>query len=356
MLQETLPSIDNLQAQTIEQLLQIYKLYARVYRYRQEYRRKGFREEFWDSGHEIMIQNFWSYLQTIEEAITKVCTSTSFSEKTDPENVAQDDILEERDIDMINVQTLKQVHKKILRVETVDRHLKCLASKYKQQAAELERVKKASLTVLNQIAVKEFGYKTEPFGYNRFKVSQIAHDLIFEHVLGMLGLVLVQLQSAASEHKTDYSDTVYNFMRICKACCLKEIVRVLIDPRIKYFLFQLAIEFIDKYYTFQGSNFKLTFGKNLYVQDNQPIDVWDKDFRRKTVLFSELKAKNYYICRVNFQKGHKNLMVTFGYYPLETEGIVQKWTTHEHKEAIETCPYCVEELKQNLDYGKLHPK
>ncbi len=134
---------------SIPELLKLYGTCSRIYLLRQEYQRRGFREEFWDSGHNHMIDSLWTKMQKIAKIIEDTIKTESLNSEESKEVIKEDEInitfeenieiSENEDIDRTR---LLKLHHKLEQEELWNRRIPCLIKRREKCAKNLEMLHK----------------------------------------------------------------------------------------------------------------------------------------------------------------------------------------------------------------------
>jgi hypothetical protein len=145
MLQDILEKeITNILEKSIPELLKLYGRYSKVYLLRQEYRKKGFREEFWDFGHANMIDFLWDKMQEICKIIERnveinkeksLLLDRREKEEKDKKILEEEidiEIKEEKEIEIKDNKRLLKLHHKLEQEELWNRRVPCLIKGRKQ--------------------------------------------------------------------------------------------------------------------------------------------------------------------------------------------------------------------------------
>ena len=316
-LSNELPNISN--TDNVKELVNLYNLYYRIYDLRKYYQKKGFKDEYQDFGHTKIIDNIWMNMCLIASKLENIVKINK--EEINKEEINKEEYKEEYKEPKIykRPKQILKAQKKISDESTL-KILPCLRK-------EIEKENKVKDILLNKLfnfiekPIREHLNSREDFknGFKELsdKVMVNIIDCVLVYLIRywfLVNKIIKKRKTKAIEIKYDYflKDIVFKTIKEkYSLCCIKSFYEFIIrTEQLNYFVILLArFILIDPPYCC------------LYVE-------WRDD-------------------KVNIALIHIETNFVARYY------VNPKEIIHEHKHPKE-CDYCIEELKQNLEHGKLH--
>lgn len=306
-LQDELPTIKIEELKDIKILLNYYNLYSRIYNLRQQYRRKGFKEQHQDWGHQNIIDNLWSTMQTIIKKLEELTINIK-----ENENIINE--IEEFDDDPLNIGNIDtpkkaiKTHHKLENEELWNRGIPCLINK----------------NVIDNTKIKTIIYNQFISIVENLAKKELKKDFKLIWVNALLKLYQCHLYLIRA-----------NINKGCKS------LHIMISPNLTLEKFRNL--FMETYLCCSKLLLKLALKHQYIIHIIFFCLAYSLETKFPATLSIRYEQNKYYIDVFGYMKSsHKHN------YCIEDD------IDHDHIAEQKECESCLKELRENKEYGVYH--
>jgi hypothetical protein len=381
-LQDELPLV--IEDSSIPDLLKLYGRCRRIYLLRQEYRKKGFREEFWDFGHENVIDILWSKMQEIIKIIKKKIKEDNNKTEINGENnndikilnlenENSEEFIEEKD--ELDTKKIIKLHHKLEQQEMWMRRIPCLIKRREKYENNMEILNKIYINLIKHICLttKENTIKLTTKFLEKELIYILRHSNTLREEMTIYFKNTIQEIMAIGDVNTDkytdlVADTYVNLIRNSilfresiwpsklkpirlEYCCFKTLANDLPKQSRIIKLISDTAAINDK--TVHQAYIKCVFYDNA---NDILLEYEDEDIQFDPAYPVYLFTGYVRIFPNKIPGGINDKRAKIGHYTLMVFARIfaQPILFHQHMSDNGECKKCLQELRDNLSYGALH--